>query len=646
MVQRSMHVIGTAGHVDHGKSTLIEALTGTHPDRLKEEQAREMTIDLGFGWLKLPDGQEIGIVDVPGHRDFVENMLAGIGGIDAALLVVALDEGIMPQTREHLAILDLLQIPSGAVALTKLDLARGSGQVQTVEAAVRRALAGTVLEAAPVVPVSARTGEGLAELIDAIVQILESRPERPDLGRPRLPIDRVFTMSGFGTVVTGTLSDGALESGQEIEVLPSGLRGRVRGLQNHRKVVERSIPGSRTAVNLSGIPAEQLRRGEVVTQPGSYESTSRLDAQLRVLSDASRDLPHNCEVKVFLGTAESMATLRILDRPALSPGDEGWVQLEMRSPLVCARGDAFVLRWPSPAETVGGGTVIDPNPAGRHRRNDATVLESLASVAAGDPADVLLDAAKALHGASIREIVQRSHLDRDIADAALTDMVRRQSLVALEDGALTHQSDILVMATEEWETLRAETQEAVASYHKRFPLRRGIPREELRSQLRRSTRIFNATLAKLVAEGTLEESRNTVASAGHEIRFSLQQQRAADRLMAQFNQHPFAPPSLRDCQIQAGEEVVGALIANGDLVAVSAEVVFRKPDYDEMVTGVRRILESKGEVKLAEVRDQFHTSRRFVQAFLEHLDAIGMTRRVGEGRVLAHPNSSDRAGLG
>jgi selenocysteine-specific elongation factor len=641
-----MHVIGTAGHVDHGKSTLIEALTGTHPDRLKEEQAREMTIDLGFGWLRLPNGEEIGIVDVPGHRDFVENMLAGIGGIDAALLVVAVDEGVMPQTREHLAILDLLQIPGGAIALTKLDLANGDSQVEAVKAAVRQEIRGTVLEAAPIIPVSARTGQGLPELIDSIVEVLRARPERPDLGRPRLPIDRVFSMSGFGTVVTGTLSDGALNGGQDIEVLPSGLRGRVRGLQNHRKAVERAVPGSRTAVNLSGIPAEQISRGEVVTQPGCYESTSRLDARLRVLGDASRDLPHNCEVKVFLGTAECMATLRLLDRPSLSPGEQGWIQLEMRHPLVCARGDAFVVRWPSPAETVAGGTVIDPHPAGRHRRNDATVLESLASVAAGNPADVLLDAAKALHGATIRDIVRRSHLDGGAADEALQRLLERGSLVALEDGVPTSDSDILAMTTGDWKALRGEMVQAVTAYHQRYPLRAGIPREELRSQLRRSARIFNAAVAKLVAEGVLREPRNAVASKAHEIRFTPQQKQAADRLMAKFSQSPFGPPLLRDCQAAAGEEVVGALIANGDLVAVSAEVVFRKKDYDEMVTGVRRILQDQGEIKLAEVRDQFHTSRRFVQAFLEHLDAMGMTRRLGESRVLAQANPGKRPGSG
>ncbi len=263
-----MRVIGTAGHVDHGKSTLIEALTGAHPDRLKEEQAREMTIELGFGWLTLPNGEEVGIVDVPGHRDFIENMLAGVGGIDAALLVVAADEGVMPQTKEHLAILDLLQIPAGLIVLTKTDLASDPAWLDLVATDIRAAVADTVLEDASIVRVSAKTKSGLNSLIAGLQSLLEQKPSRPDLNRPRLPIDRVFTMSGFGTVVTGTLSDGHLSVGDEIEILPGGSKGRIRGLQTHKKKEERAFPGSRTAVNVSGIGAEQIRRGDVLGHPG------------------------------------------------------------------------------------------------------------------------------------------------------------------------------------------------------------------------------------------------------------------------------------------------------------------------------------------------------------------------------------------
>ncbi|HET9591135.1 MAG TPA: selenocysteine-specific translation elongation factor, partial [Anaerolineales bacterium] len=285
-----MRVIGTAGHVDHGKSTLIAALTGTHPDRLKEEQAREMTIELGFGWMTLPNGEEVGIVDVPGHRDFIENMLSGIGGIDAALLVIAADEGVMPQTREHLAILDLLQIPAGVIVLTKTDLAPEPGWLELVEADIRTAVAPTVMRDAPIVRVSARNRSGLEALISSLESILRERPARADLNRPRLPIDRVFSMSGFGTVVTGTLIDGHLAVGEEVEILPSGLRGRIRGLQTHRKKEDRAIPGSRTAVNISGVETDQIRRGEVLVHPDQYQPTRRIDARLQLLRDASSPL--------------------------------------------------------------------------------------------------------------------------------------------------------------------------------------------------------------------------------------------------------------------------------------------------------------------------------------------------------------------
>ena len=286
-----MRVIGTAGHVDHGKSTLIAALTGTHPDRLKEEQAREMTIELGFGWMTLPSGEEIGIVDVPGHRDFIENMLSGIGGIDAALLVIAADEGVMPQTKQHLAILDLLQIPAGLIVLTKTDLASDLGWLDLVETDIRAAVADTVLRDASIVRVSAKAKTGLDELVSQLQTILQQKPARPDLNRPRLPVDRVFTMSGFGTIITGTLSDGRLSVGDEVEILPSGLTGRIRGLQTHKKKEDTAIPGSRTAVNISGVNTEQIQRGDVLTHPRQSLTRSwRLTKRLHLYDIGPGDL--------------------------------------------------------------------------------------------------------------------------------------------------------------------------------------------------------------------------------------------------------------------------------------------------------------------------------------------------------------------
>jgi selenocysteine-specific elongation factor len=369
-----MRVIGTAGHVDHGKSTLIAALTGIHPDRLKEEQAREMTIELGFGWLTLPNGEEVGIVDVPGHRDFIENMLSGIGGIDTALLVIAADEGVMPQTREHLAILDLLQVPAGLIVLTKTDLAPDEAWLDLVEGDIRLAVTDTVLANAPIVRVSAKTKSGLELLVTRLQSLLETKPPRPDLNRPRLPIDRVFSMSGFGTVVTGTLSDGHLSIGDEVEILPSEQRGRVRGLQTHKKKEETAIPGSRTAVNISGVETESIRRGEVVIHPHQYQATRRVDAHLRLLKDVSTAIKHNSEVKLFVGASETIATLRLLGTQELAPGENGWIQLELRDPIVAVRGDRYILRRPSPGETLGGGAIIDHQPKGRHTRFDEEVL--------------------------------------------------------------------------------------------------------------------------------------------------------------------------------------------------------------------------------------------------------------------------------
>ncbi|HEY5669201.1 MAG TPA: selenocysteine-specific translation elongation factor, partial [Anaerolineales bacterium] len=299
-----MRVIGTAGHVDHGKSTLVEALTGTHPDRLKEEREREMTIDLGFAWLTLPNGEDVGIVDVPGHRDFIENMLAGVGGIDAALFVIAADEGVMPQTREHLAILDLLQVQGGVIALTKVDLVEDEDWLSLVEDDVRQVVAGTVLGEAPIIRVSARKNIGLETLLNALGANLEEKPPRLDVGRPRLPVDRVFTISGFGTVVTGTLMDGCLRVGEEVEILPRGLKGRVRGLQTHKKKEDVAIPGSRTAANITSVTVDQIRRGDVVVHPKDYSTTARMDVYFHLLPDSSQSVRHNTQVKLFIGASE------------------------------------------------------------------------------------------------------------------------------------------------------------------------------------------------------------------------------------------------------------------------------------------------------------------------------------------------------
>ncbi|MCK6566680.1 MAG: selenocysteine-specific translation elongation factor [Chloroflexi bacterium] len=621
-----MRVIGTAGHVDHGKSTLIEALTGAHPDRLKEEKAREMTIELGFGWLTLPDGEEVGIVDVPGHRDFIENMLAGVGGIDAALLVIAADEGVMPQTKEHLAILDLLQIHSGLIALTKADLASDSGWLDLVSSEIRSAVSETVLKDAPIIPVSAKTKTGLDELISNLQSLLKNKPSRADLNRPRLPIDRVFSMSGFGAVVTGTLQDGRLSVGDEVEILPGGAKGRIRGLQTHKQKEETAVSGSRTAVNISGVNTEQIRRGNVLVHPGQYQATRRLDARFKALKDIRKSIAHNDEVKFFVGASETIATLRLLGAEEIQAGEEGWIQLELRDPVVALRGDRYVLRRPSPGETLGGGAVADHQPKGRHKRFDKNVVKSLEALAQGSPADVLFEAALALQVAPINEMIAKSRLESESADSALRELLESGRLVAL--------NETLAAALPVWKALESNMLETVDAYLRQFPLRRGVPREELKSRLNLAPKIFNAAIAFLAARRSLLDERGAVSSPGHEIRFDGENQAKVRALRRGFESNPFSPPSVKECLAQAGEEIYNALIELGELVQVSQEVVFRKTDYDEMRRRVLSAIGERGTITLAETRDMFDTTRKYAQALLEHLDAAGETMRDGDARKL------------
>lgn len=638
-----MRVIGTAGHVDHGKSTLIAALTGTHPDRLKEEQAREMTIELGFGWLTLPNGEELGIVDVPGHRDFIENMLSGVGGLDAALLVIAADEGVMPQTREHLAILDLLQIPAGLIALTKTDLASDitpegdSGWLDLVESDIRLAVSGTILNDAPIIRVSARNGTGLDSLIASLQVLLAEKPTRPDLNRPRLPIDRVFTMSGFGTVVTGTLLDGHLTAGDEVQILPSGESGRVRGLQTHRKKEEQAVPGSRTAVNISGVNAEKIRRGDVLVHPDQYQSTRRLDARVHLLLDVSASLKHGDEVKFFVSASETIGTVRLLGAEELKPGEEGWIQLELREPVVAVRGDRYILRRPSPGETLGGGAIVDNQPKGRHKRFDAGVIQSLESLAQGSPVDVLLEAALGANIGPIRDTVARSRLESATADEALHELVESGRLILLESGTPDISSDHLIAALPQWNALQEKAISLVHSYHRDFPLRRGMPREELKSKLKLTPRVFSTAIDKLINDNLLIDRSSSLAVPGHEIRFNGQEQARVQTLMRKFEANPFSTPSIKHCQAEVGEEVLNVLIVSGELIVVSPDVVFRGTDYDAIIKVIKESIRQSGRISLAEVRDRFNTSRKYAQAILEHLDKIGVTVRDGDFRGLRKP---------
>jgi selenocysteine-specific elongation factor len=637
-MEQSIRTIGTAGHVDHGKSTLVKALTGIDPDRLKEEKAREMTIDLGFAWLTLPSGAVVSIVDVPGHESFIKNMLAGVGGIDAALFIVAADEGIMPQTREHLDILDLLELEYGVAAVTKVDLVDDEEWLELVLEEVRELLHNTTLSEAQVVPVSAVTRQGLSQLLERLDELMERVPPKRDLGKPRLPVDRVFVMPGFGTVVTGTLVDGGLKVGQELEVLPSGLKARVRGLQTHKQKLESTSPGGRVAVNLGGVSSDQLQRGDVLALPGQLVSSNLADARLRLLASAPKPLKHNAQVEFYSGSAQILAHVRLLDDEVVEPGHEAWVQFRLARPMALARGDHFIIRQPSPGLTIGGGRVIDPTPQRRHRRFRAAVVERLEALSQGSPEDILREGLEAGRPRTVSEVLAASGLPDSEGREALAELVTRSEVLVLDadetSGKEAPPQDSYLMSAASYRDLLLRVEAELEEHHRRYPLRSGMPREELKSRLNLPSRVFNVVLAHASRHNSLVEEGSAVRLPHHQIRFSTEQQRGIDQLLAEFTRNPYATPSVVECEAALGPELLNVLVEEGRLVRVSDSVLFLRDTYEEMVARVVVHIQAEGSITVAQVRDLFQASRKYALALMEHLDERRITRRVGDTRVL------------
>ena len=623
-----MFVIGTAGHVDHGKSTLVKVLTGIDPDRLREEKERGMTIDLGFAWLRLPSGREISIVDVPGHERFIRNMLAGVGGIDVALLVVAADEGVMPQTTEHLAIVDLLQVRRGLVAVTKVDLVDEEFR-ELVISETHDALQGTVLADADVVPVSAVSGAGLPELLRKLDDMLSAVEPKADLGRPRLPIDRVFTIAGFGTVVTGTLVGGTLATGDEVEIQPRGLRSRIRGVQTHKKKVAQAGPGNRVAVNLAGLSTSDIERGDVLTKPGWLRPTGAFDGYLRVVKYLSHPVQHNSTVTVHTGSAEVPAKLRLLDAAEIKPGESGWVQLRLERPVAVVKGDYFIVR--SPNTTIGGGEIVEPH-AKRHRRYHEATLQSLSTMQGGSPSEVLLESLRKREPCEVKALLENSELPAPERLPALRHLLAEEEIVILGHADATQDPapTSYVLSWQGWNTMISRVRELLSAYHHQFPLRRGMPKEEVKSRLKLPQRLFAELLARLTAAHVVEDGGFWLGLPGHEIRFSSTQEAMVQRYLRSLEESPYAPPS----DNLPETEVLNALIEQGKVVRLSENILFDTRVYSEMVDRVVAHLKEHGTITLGEVRDLFGTSRKYAQALVDHLDDRRITKRVGDERVL------------
>lgn len=616
-----MRVIGTAGHVDHGKSTLVEKLSGINPDRLAEEQSRQMTIDLGFAWLDLPNSETIGIVDVPGHRDFIENMLAGVGGIDAALLVVAADEGIMPQTREHLAILQLLDIKNIIIALSKIDLIDDPEWIELVELEIDDLLASSGYADAPLVAVSAHTGAGLKQLVETIQSVLGRLSPRVNRHQPRLPIDRVFVVDGFGAVVTGTLAGGTLSIGDNIELQPSGGSGRVRGLQSYQRAVQIAAPGSRVAVNIAGISSGDIQRGDVLTYPGQIQPTLLADAHFTQLADIERPLTHNAEVKFFCGASETIAKARLLEADTLKPGAEGWLQIRLRKPLPLSRGERFILRYPSPAETIGGGLIVNAQPGRRLKRFQPAVINQLELRLRGTPGERLALAAASDAPQKLTDLQQKLGCSDEELASALDE--------ALTNGLVRQMNGGRYWASESWGRLFHNIVTELSVYHQANPLRLGMPRPELQSRLKVKLSLLDSVIQ---AEDRLALDANFVRLHDHAIKFSAEQNNMAGQVMRALEAQPFSPPAIAKLNQIAGEDLVRALGDLRRIVNVNENIAFTAESYDEMVAEIRRHVKECGEIDAKTLRDKFGSSRKYAIALLEHLDSLGITQRVGDAR--------------
>lgn len=626
-----MHVIGTAGHVDHGKSSLVQALTGIDPDRLLEEKKRQMTIELGFAWYESTAVGTVGIVDVPGHKDFIENMLAGVGGIDAVILVIAADEGVMPQTREHLSIISLLNVNTGLVVLTKVDMVDDSDWVDLVEADVRDFLIGSPLENAPILRVSTVTGEGISELRDALDEALMPLAARLDKGKPRLAVDRVFTMTGFGTVATGTMLDGSFRLDDEVVILPSGVKSRIRGLQSHQKRESIAFPGSRTAVNLAGVDTSLVKRGNVIAAPGKYQPTRRIDAKIDVLGDAAAGLKHNQYVKVFVFTSETIGRLRLLQKQLIKPGEEGWVQIEFEDELVVAAGDRFVMRQMSPAQTIGGGVVVEPHSGTRYKLADTAIIERLERKLSPAAESGIYTYVEEHPFLTNREIQEQIPEGSSVAAEEIARFVEQGKFVKL---AQSPNDEEKVITADLWQQLTRKMLEALDQFHKQFPLKNGIVSDELARKLRISKQELVVCISAWVNNRQLNESAGVLSLPSFEVRYSANQTRRIKQLYDQIQQDPFNPPGVKEAREILTDELYQSQVDQGVLIQLSGDVIIRNTEFEKMKAFVIAEISNHGLLTLAQFRDHFSTSRRVSQALLEYLDRKGITIREGDGRRL------------
>ena len=628
-------IIGTAGHVDHGKTVLVKALTGTDTDRLAEEKRRGITIEPGFARLDWPDGTQAGIVDVPGHEKFIKNMLAGAGGIDLAMLVIAADEGVMPQTVEHMDILSLLGVQGGLVVLTKAELV-DDDWLELVRGQALELTEGTFLEGTPILAVSAVTGQGIPELRDALYRLVQEAREKSALAPFRLPIDRVFSVDGFGTVVTGTLTEGAVRVGDAVELVPSGLQSRVRTLQVHGESVDAAYAGQRAALNLTNLQKAEIHRGDAAVRPGSVRPSRMLDVRLRCLKSAKRTVLNGSQVHLYHGTSVHLAKAVLLDRDELRPGESCLAQLRLTEPVAVKQGDQFVIRFYSPVETIGGGKVLDPRPL-RHKRHDLAVLDSLILREQGSGSQRLLQVAEEF-GVSLpdsSQLAERSGLDTGTAVSLLADLLNQGKLAEPLPGRYAAASAL--------DTLWDHCRELLSAYHQKHPLHAGMPAAELRQKLFRQITPAegDALLEVFRAEGRMKRAENRWALAEFSIRLTKRQTALRDALLERFLRDGPEPDTVEAVldsippeRREEARQVLESLPTGGELVRLSPELCWHREVFQEGLDILRTLCADHGAVTLAEVRDALDTTRKYALLFLEACDRRQITVREGDCRRL------------
>ena len=629
-------IIGTAGHVDHGKTNLIRALTGIETDRLQEEKERGISIELGFANLTLPSGRTAGIVDVPGHERFIKNMLAGVSGIDLVLLVIAADEGVMPQTREHFDILQLLQVKNGIVVLTKIDLVE-QDWLELVQEEIRDFLSGTTLESAPIIPVSSVTGEGIQLLLNTIDKLLENTSEKPASGQMRLPVDRVFSVTGFGTVVTGTMVSGEVAVGEEVEIMPSNIITRVRGLQVHGQKVERARAGQRVAVNLAGVEVDQINRGNVVCSVKSLTPSYRLDTKLHLLESAEKPLKHRARVRLHIGTDEILGRVILLDREELLPGDDAYVQFQLEDTVVAAKGDRFVIRSYSPMHTIGGGIVIDSAPK-RHKRFKPEIIAALATKEKGTPEELTMQYVEnqkmPVAAAAIAQGVNLADIE---VESALHKLLEQREVKSIDaEGKNTY---IAAAAYQRW---AEQITGALTEYHKQYPLREGYPKEELRSRMfsAMNNKVFQSLLQTMADDGILLINSQTIALPSFTGEPTGKDAAVIQKIEQLLKASGYQPPNWKEVlketalNSEKSAEVLNYLLRTGKISKIADNIYFHSDTLQTAQHKIVQFIKTNSSISVAETRDLLQTSRKYALPLLEYFDRLRVTRRQDDNRVL------------